>query len=65
MIKRPNVSTLTKAKAIYKIHCGECNWEQLIAAETNEALVCCPWCGWSDLDISTVVKLRRVPGDQL
>ena len=56
MINKPKVTTLTEAKAVHKIHCGECNWEQLIAAETEAELKCCPWCGWSDLEISKVSK---------
>lgn len=56
MIQRPNVTTLNEAKAIHKVHCGECNWEQIIAAETSDELKCCPWCGWSDLEMSAVDK---------
>ena len=53
MIERPKVVTLAEAKAIHKIHCGECGWEQEIAANTDAEVKCCPWCGWSDLQIST------------
>lgn len=53
---RDKVSVLTTAKPIYKIHCGECNWELLITANTDESVQCCPWCGWRDLDISHLTK---------
>lgn len=54
MIKRPKVITLTEARTIHKIHCSECNWELEIAAKTDAEVKCCPWCGWSDLEISTL-----------
>ncbi|MFT7056587.1 MAG: hypothetical protein ACJAR3_002223 [Roseivirga sp.] len=54
MIKRPKITTTKPAKKIIKIHCGECNWLQEIATESEAELKCCPWCGWSDLDISKV-----------
>ena len=56
MVQRPKVRTLTEAKQITKIHCGECNWHQLIAAQTEAALKCCPWCGWDDLEVGTVAR---------
>ncbi|MCE9787021.1 hypothetical protein [Shewanella chilikensis] len=56
MIEKPKVTTLTEAKVIHKLHCGECNWKQEIAANTDAEIKCCPWCGWSDLDISTVAN---------
>ena len=62
MIKRPKVTTLIEATPIHKIHCGECNWEQLITSETNEELKCCPWCGWSDLEVS---KASKTGGHQI
>ena len=57
MPSRPKVTTLTGAKRVTKLHCGECNWEQLVLAQTEEALRCCPWCGWSDLEISMVSEI--------
>ncbi|HHG1136003.1 TPA: hypothetical protein ACPUKY_005636 [Klebsiella pneumoniae] len=54
MIKRPKITTLRPAKTLIKIHCGECNWEQEIVSECNDKIKSCPWCGWSDLDISKV-----------
>lgn len=54
MIERPKVINLTEARTIRKVHCGECNWEQEIAAITEAEIKCCPWCGWSDLEISTL-----------
>jgi hypothetical protein len=57
MSSRPQVTTLAGAKPITKIHCGECNWEQLVLAQTEEALKCCPWCGWSDPEISKVSEI--------
>ena len=59
MSSSPKVTTLSRAKPVTKIHCGECNWEQLVLAQTEEALKCCPWCGWSDLEISKVSEIGR------
>ncbi|VFS49690.1 Uncharacterised protein [Budvicia aquatica] len=51
---RHEIKVLTTAKPIYKIHCGECNWELLITANTDESVKCCPWCGWRDLELVTL-----------
>lgn len=54
MIPRPKVSTKSEAISTIKLHCGECNWEQYIISTSKENLKSCPWCGWSDLDISKI-----------
>ncbi|GKX53939.1 hypothetical protein SOASR030_00510 [Leminorella grimontii] len=54
---RPEVKTLTKAKTIHKIHCGECNWTLEVVANTDADIQCCPWCGWSDLELSCLTEL--------
>lgn len=54
MTDKPKVLILTEAKAIHKNHCGECNWEQEIAANTGAEIKCCPWCGWNDLNICSL-----------
>lgn len=54
MLSRPKMTVLTEARPITKLHCGECNWEQLVLAQTREALKCCPWCSWRDLEIRRV-----------
>jgi transcription elongation factor Elf1 len=51
---RPKVTILTEAKHIQILHCGECNWEQQIISNQNNPILCCPWCGWSDLKISSI-----------
>ena len=56
MLERPTVTPLTAAKVIHKIHCGKCNWEQEIIAGANAEVVCCPWCGWNNFDISKVTS---------
>ncbi len=53
---RPKVTIVGAAKSLSRIHCGECNWEQFVAAEIDDAIKCCAWCGWSDLEISKVSK---------
>ena len=52
----------TSGGAINSIHCGECNWKQLIISENNNEIKCCPWCGWGDLEIS---KLEKNGGYQI
>ncbi|MFZ6765877.1 hypothetical protein ACO0LM_02245 [Undibacterium sp. Di26W] len=52
-----NVTIVTCAKAIHKIHCGECNWGQFIVAETDAPLKFCPWCGWNGLNICAISEL--------
>lgn len=54
---RPKVKTLTNAKTIHKIHCGECNWVLEIAANTNASIQRCPWCGWEDLALNRLTAL--------
>lgn len=61
MTRLQKVTIVTSAKAIHKIHCDECNWEQFIAAETDAPLKSCPWCGWNDLNISAISKLGGYP----
>ena len=53
---KPKVQILSPALPIKVIHCGECNWEQEIVALTEAKLESCPWCGWSNLDISNVTE---------
>lgn len=54
MISRPKVTILSEAKPITTLHCGACNWQQEIYSETSDKVECCSWCGWGDLEISTV-----------
>ena len=51
-----NPKNITPAHPIQKIHCGECNWEQIIISDTHSNIQCCSWCGFSDLEISKVTQ---------
>ncbi|SFM22779.1 hypothetical protein SAMN04487963_1808 [Marinobacter zhejiangensis] len=54
MIVRPKVTMKKEARPVHRIHCGECNWELLIASQADSEIKCCSWCGWEDLEISKV-----------
>ncbi|MCO1337037.1 hypothetical protein MO867_22185 [Microbulbifer sp. OS29] len=54
MINRPKVKMKFESKSVQRIRCAECNWEQLIAAQTDADLKCCAWCGWEGLDMCQV-----------
>jgi len=38
---------------LHRIACGECGWNIAVYSTTDAELRQCPWCGWSDLEIST------------
>ncbi len=49
-------SSVSPARSLHHLACGECGWTISILAETSAPLRQCPWCGWDDLDISLVER---------
>ena len=52
----PEITPLAPPSLLHRLSCGECGWYMSILAATSEPLRQCPWCGWEDLDISTLTR---------